>query len=766
MRRLLFVLSVGVLAGLVGAASCGGDTETGEPQGNGAASVGGSGGSGGTGGTGGAGAGSTCDTINAELSEDGLTELSHDDGIAVSNVRAGDISVGSPFSNQTYVFNDEPLHEAVSFELEHPARIHGFKVKWAGKLPDGDPSAPVSAGLYPDFGYNGFDFWPHDALWSGSRCAGDIDDSGEEWTTYVFDEPIAIDHPGLVYVAHRSEPGEPTWWYDNSYEGGAVDDEYVCNEFDWCSSAWNLPGADMAVLYHGLSLQLQYDFLVRLYVEYTDDVTPEDTLFQPVADAPSGGHVAWGDYDNDGWDDLLLGGNLHHNEGDGSFTDVTEAAGLSGLGATSGVWGDYDNDGCLDLFLFSESYSNTDKLMHSLCDGSFEDVTAVAGIVDHQDYNDCGGNEANTASPSAAAAWFDLEGDGLLDLYIGNFNCWDDYSYYTDTVFRNVDGSSFEEITSAQGFSFQKTPSRGVAPIDHDGDGDVDIFVNNYVLKANLFFENNGDGTVSERATDLGLAGTYSIGNYYGHTIGAAWGDIDNDGDFDNVSANLAHPRFFHFSDKTQVLINDGGMYSDASGDWAYPASDAGLRFQETHSVPVLADFDQDGALDLAITCVYNGRPSDFYWGDGDGTFTLDSYHAGITTENGWGIGVADFDHDGDLDLFASDLFENTLADGDKGSWIQVRAVGTTANWAAIGATVRVVAGGNTYLRHVQGGTGKGGQDSLYLHFGLGDATEVSEIRVTYPGGDEVTVSGPFDVGQRLWVSQDGSATPSWGEPP
>jgi len=148
----------------------------------------------------------------------------------------------------------------------------------------------------------------------------------------------------------------------------------------------------------------------------------------------------------------------------------------------------------------------------------------------------------------------------------------------------------------------------------------------------------------------------------------------------------------------------------------------------------------------------------------GDGSFRLDAYHAGITTENAWGIGAADFDHDGDLDVFSLELFENTHP--NPGHFLQLRVVGTTANRFGIGATVAVTAGGTTRIRHVQGGTGKGGQDSLYLHYGLGDVTTIDAIEVTFPGGATATYTGPFHADQRLWLYQDQTApVASWGRP-
>lgn len=760
---------LGVLGGAV-VASCAGETTQTTTTATGMGAQAGTAGAGGaTAGAGGqGGATPTCDTAVGSLPTD-LTELAYDSGEPVATLREQTWSIDT--GTHEYLLNEEPLNESVRFELLHPARVWGFRVMWAA-LPEGlDPATALEAGLYPDFGYNGFDFWP-EPLWTGSRCASAAAEG--QWVTYALAEPIELGHPGLVYVAHRlTQPAGPVWPFDVTVQGpeGCEDDGSCCNRFDDCQSSMNLPEAETSSYFNGVTFPFQYHYLVRLLVEYTDDLEPSETLFQRADSAPTGNHVSWGDYDADGWDDLLLDGTrLYHNEGDGTFTDATASSGIGALslGGTGGVFGDYDNDGCLDLVVFAESYQQPDTLLHNECDGTFVDVTAAAGIVDEQSYNYC--NDAaepkvNIRSPTAAAAWLDIDADGWLDLYLANFICWETGSNYRDTVLHNQGDGTFTDWSAQYGFSSLRTPSRCTAPVDHDRDGDVDLFVGNYRLVANLFFQNDGAGSVTEIGHDHGLAGV-ETGSYYGHTIGAAWGDIDADGDFDLVAANLAHPRFFDFSNKTQVLLNAGaGSYEDLAGDWAEPVSGAGLRYQETHSVPLLADFDADGTLDLVITCVYDGRPTDFYWGLGDGTFQLDSYHAGITTENGWGVAASDYDHDGDVDLFATGLFDNRLAAADQGHFLAVRVVGTTANRAAIGATVAVDVGAVTLLRHVQGGTGKGGQDSLSLHFGLGVQGSVDAIRVTFPGGATVTYSGPIDADQQVWIRQDGSLVPGWAPP-
>ncbi|MFT5686406.1 MAG: hypothetical protein ACI8RZ_007362, partial [Myxococcota bacterium] len=566
-------------------------------------------------------------------------------------------------------------------------------------------------------------------------------------------------------VNQRAEQADAALLFDLSYNGDGT-----CPTFDECHSSMNMPeltGSTYGGYYNGVSFGFGYDYMVRLYVEYTDDVQPAETVFQPIEDLVPSSRQAWGDFDNDGYEDLFTNGPaLYRNDGDGTFTDVTDATGITAMGISSsgGVWGDYDNDGHLDLLVFVESGTVGDSLLHSLGDGTFEDVTAAAGLTDVQKDNDCA-DAGYTTSPTAGAAWWDVNADGFLDLYLSNFICWTDYSYYQDTVFISNGDGTFTERTGEDGFSASAYASRGASPIDHDRDGDVDLLVNNYVLHRNLFFDNLGGGQVSESASDKGLAGegvSVGVQAYYGHTIGAAWGDIDNDGDFDVVQANLAHPRFYNFSDKTQVLLNDGtGSYADIQGDWTTPTGAAGLRYQETHSVPTLGDFDADGNLDLAISAVYDGRPTDFYWGLGDGTFALDSYHAGITRDNGWGMAVADLDNDGDLDLAAyGEVYENTLS---AGHWLQVRVVGDVeSNRAGIGATVEVVAGGGTWLRHINGGTGQGGQDSIIAHVGLGDVSEIDRVVVVFPGGKSVTYEGPLGADQRLWLYESGGAVAGW----
>jgi hypothetical protein len=693
-----------------------------------------------------------CGTGSGGLPE-GLETIQYDDGVSAGSVEGNGFSIGD------IALGEVPLHEAVSFQLDRPARIHGFSISY-DQLPANET---VSAGLYEDFGHNGFDFWQWDALWAGDRCVEELQ-TGEA-ATFVFPEPVEISHPGLVYVAHlRDGAGAASWMMD----GTTTNADGSCGSWGDCRSSLNLPTHREGSLngagyyaYNGLSFAFQYDFLVQLHLEWLEE--PPEGTFALIEDVDLGGRQAWGDYDNDGFEDVYTPGKLLRNEGEGAFSDVTDSSGISAMSLSSsgGIWGDYDNDGWLDLLAFAESGTGKDALLRNNGDGTFSDETSLAGLDDAQEENDCAG-AGWTMSPTAGAAWWDLDGDGFLDIYLSNFICWTDFTFYSDNIYLNNGDGTFTDISGESGFSSYAFSGRGAGPADADLDGDVDLLVNNYTLHRNLFYRNNGDGTVSETGRSNGLAGE-NVQSYYGHTIGAAWGDLDNDGDLDAVHANLAHPRFFDFSDKTQVLLNDGaGDFDDIQGDWSGPAGAAGLRYQETHSVPVLADYDQDGSLDLSISAVYEGRPTDFYWGNGDGTFQLDTFGSGIGKTNGWGSSAADIDNDGDMDLAVSEhLYENKLSGG--GHWLQIRMVGNQgSNQAGIGTTIWLHAGERVWTRHINGGSGQGEQDSIIAHFGIGDAEQIDRIEFRFPMRDLVSLEGPFEVDQRLWIYEDSAVWAGW----
>jgi hypothetical protein len=658
-------------------------------------------------------------------------------------------------SQGTYTLGETaPMWENVRFDLPAPATIHGARVQWGNLAGEGVRS--VTLALHDDFGSNGFDFWQWAALRSGDRCLAP-EDAGQ-WIDYVFDEPLEIPLPGLIHVAHLwAGPDDPLFLFDSQNSND-------CNPYDGCHSAFNWPEAE-PFQYNGLTLLFPYDYAVRLVVEFHDTIPQEDKWFQVDDALGASGRVAWGDYDNDGDDDLMTSGpTLYRNDGDGGFTDVTAAAGLTGLvgGTGGGVWGDFDNDGCLDYFGLGTGQTAPDVLLRNLCDGTFADATLASGIWDAPTNIDCIAELEEEHAPTEAAAWVDLDGDGFLDLYLAQYECGGLYVDYVDGFWRNEGDGTFSDWTAGHGFLWATARAgRGVSPADCDRDGDVDVFVSNYRLDPNFLFINEG-GTVYEWAEFAGLAGE-NVNGSFGHTIGAAWADFDGDGHFDMVHANLAHPRYYHFSDKTMVLINDG------AGNFTDTAAAAGIRYRETHSNPTVADFDNDGDVDLFITCVYDGRFSELYFNDGDGSFEQVNYESGAVIHNGWGSAASDYDNDGDVDLVAYDLFRNdTAAAGNR--WLQVRALGGasaagTVNAAGIGAVIRVQVGAKQLLGHVSGGSGTGCQDSQVVHFGLADATAADSIEVRYPGGAVVTVDGPVAADQRVWIRADGAAGYGWAPP-
>lgn len=464
--------------------------------------------------------------------------------------------------------------------------------------------------------------------------------------------------------------------------------------------------------------------LARDWVNYDGPVFSDVTEAAGLGDRHES-RVAWGDIDNDGDDDLLLNGHvLFVNQGEGTFANGTKAASISGP-ANGGVFGDYDNDGWLDFYaIASGTGDDADKLWRNRSNGTFENATIAAG------------NVCDDVS-SEGAAWGDFNNDGFLDLYIANYEKpGDELGQGTpDRFWENQGDGTFKEASAAVGMTppFGKDLcGRGVNWGDYDNDGDNDIYVSNYRLQENLLWENLGNNRAIDAASLKGVAG-FEKDSWWGHTIGSEWGDYDNDGDLDLITANLAHPRYIDFSNKTCLYENSGApgyTFKDRRAE-------AGIKYDETHSDPAWSDADNDGDLDLYITCIYENMRSYLYRNEGDGTFEDITYLSGTRAFNGWGCAFSDYDRDGDLDLLVASgsgvkLFRN---DSKGNHWLQVKAVGTTSNKSGIGARVEITQNRRRQIREIQGGKGTTSQHSLVAHFGLGDNESPIRILVRFPSG-------------------------------
>lgn len=432
-----------------------------------------------------------------------------------------------------------------------------------------------------------------------------------------------------------------------------------------------------------------------LFSDVTDMLGPDSLL--------KGTRMSWCDWNSDGLPDLFTGKLLFQNVDGSVFTDVTSLSGLGSCRGNGGIWGDINGDGVVDLVT-----SGNPVQLFVNHRGVLEDVTEAIGII-------------ATGASVEGVALLDWNADGWLDLYLASYESGQG-SGTADAFYLGSEDGFIPSGDELGMIPFLEEPlcGRGVSPCDFDLDGDVDIFVSNYRLQENFLWENDG-GIAVNSSLERGVAGV-DVAGWWGHTIGSAWGDFDNDGDWDLFSANLAHPRYIEFSDRSMLLENNGNSFTDIRAN-------SGISFEETHSNPVWGDFNNDGLLDLFITSIYSDRRSCLYMNCGNGQFEDVTWLSGARVFNGWGAAAGDFDLDGLLDLAIGSgdgpvLLRNTTFSGD-GSWLLVHIVPPEGvNSSALGCIVKLEQNGVVLMRQIEGGSGTTSQNSGLLHFGLpcGDA--------------------------------------------
>jgi len=447
-----------------------------------------------------------------------------------------------------------------------------------------------------------------------------------------------------------------------------------------------------------------------------------------VADDGLGKGVAFADINNDGLVDLYVsnkGGSnhLYLNLGNGKFEDTTATAGvgLDHPGFTLGsVFGDYDNDGCADLYLATggQYEIEANRLFKGNCDGSFQDVTAQAGV----------GLKAFTYS----ASFVDYDKDGYLDLYCANYG-----PGARNVLFRNNGNGTFSDVSVQAGVGDPSWSWMGVWS-DVNGDNWPDLYVVNGRYpggEPNRLYINNGDGTFREMAKQAGV----DDGNW---GLGAAFADIDNDGDFDLFVSNYVGPN--------RLFLNDGkGNFSDATAAIQPPKDGWGKG-------PTFGDVDNDGDLDL-----YEGDcklANQLYLNDGKGNFVdVAGKQPALQCETvrTKGTAFADIDNDGDLDLYVvnwgapNKLYENNQNDSQ---FLKVKVTGSMSNRDGFGAKVKITdaAGKQLGLREVRSATGFCAQEPAVVHFGVPAGADVN-LSVVFPSGKEVKLAG-VKAGQAIEV--------------
>lgn len=491
----------------------------------------------------------------------------------------------------------------------------------------------------------------------------------------------------------------------------------------------------------------------------------------------SGG--AWIDYDGDGWLDLFFvnGGptparkfgaapkhGLFRNTGGKTFTNVTLKAGITGkesfgMGAAAG---DYDNDGFTDLFIsgypHSTLYRNTSK-------GTFTDVTAQAGV-------------ANRGRFGASAGWFDYDRDGYPDLLVLNYLDWsyekdracgdparglrqychpDNYARVSPVLYQNQRNGTFKDVTQKAGLAV-KGKGLGLVLADFNADGWPDVFIANDGIENFLFF-NRKDGTFEDASLASGVA--YSEDGLAEAGMGCDAADIFRDG---TLALYVTHLEF----QRNRLYRYQGpGRFIDFTAAAGLARgrnlfSGFGTRF---------LDYDNDGWKDLLVI---NGHILDnisrihpdveyaerklMFRNLGHGKFEDVSAQLGTAfavKQVGRGLMVADFDNDGDLDFATTnnggfpELIRNDV--GNRNSWVQLRLQGRHCNRDAVGARAVVRTGTVRQMDEIKGGTSYLSSGDLRLHFGLGSARVIDEVRLTWPCGKTDTSTNLTVRRQYTW---------------
>ena len=574
--------------------------------------------------------------------------------------------------------------------------------------------------------------------------------------------------------------------------GGFVDGAGVT--LDGVEAAWAFLGPDRLVAFTPVHAPGPVDAVVTnpdgSAVSLANALTYQPPVFEEVSERsgvtfthyrslldiiPLSAGVVVFDYNGDGWQDAYITATpdiaglategddenaLFRNNGDGTFTNVAAEAGVTdaeGRG-NGGCAADYDNDGDQDLFVANWGES---KLFRNEGDGKFADVAEPAGLAD-----------PDSTYRSMGCAWGDYDRDGWLDFIVvrhideSNPDAFTQRVYYLDVrplaLFHNDGDGTFTEAThllgatpspSREAGAFGRVWGAGFQPawVDYDNDGDLDLYVVNdfgEYVHPNVLWRNDGPrvssagGGTDWAFTDVSQESGTGIAMF---GMGLAVSDYNSDGYLDMFITNIAD---------NVLLTNDGGdTFHNAASDLDVAYGEF-RRQQRVSWGTVFFDYDNDGYEDLYVASGFldtddinrREQPNLLFHNDGEGAFEDVSAISGAADwGTGRGVAYADFDGDGCLDLLLVNmgrsssrgeparLFHNRCDWGN--NWLIVKTIGTASNRDGIGARITLTANGRTQIREIAAGASNSSQNMLPVHFGLGQAEVVDELRIQWPSG-------------------------------
>ncbi len=493
-----------------------------------------------------------------------------------------------------------------------------------------------------------------------------------------------------------------------------------------------------------------------------NSATPEKYQIEPMVAG-----VAVFDYNNDGLPDIYFVNGaripgltktgpefynrLYRNNGDGTFTDVTEQAGVKGEGYSMGVAaGDYDNDGWEDLYVVGV---NRNILYHNNGDGTFTSVTSKAGLT--------GIDPKLGKTWSIAAGWFDYDRDGWLDLFVVNYCDWSiskdpycsaspigartycapsEFKGLPNMLFHNNHDGTFTNVSIASGIARYTGKGMGVAFADYDHDGFSDVFVANDTTR-NFLFHNNGDGTFSEVGIETGVAFT---GDGAAHSfMGADFRDIDNDGWPDLFVTALSNEGFSYFhnqggrffeDDSSLSMLTRLSLFKAGWSNGIYDMNNDGWKDLVSANSHVNDDIQNEMNIPYqqpnTIFANRGGRFVDVSAAAG-ADFQVPAVHRGCA--------FGDLFNEGRIDMVVSaqngpaEVFRNVTQNGNH--WLEIKTVGRRSNRDGIGAGLILESASAIQYNHVTTSVGYGSSSDPRVHFGLGKDTVVNRLLIEWPSG-------------------------------